>query len=276
MLMIIAVGEESIHAYIPARHKLIFDEYNVMVFGDMSVAKAAIKGSLGVQGKAEMAEFDIADDKFCDNDVRSIVVGGALTARSGSIKNGYTVVGRGSQIHHSVQMPCTNRVERHDPLRNGDIDFEDARNSLIRESADMCLTPASSTVTIENSTMSFSTEDASSFSCYSYFRISTNDMRLIDTWQYNGTDYYRNVVILVIGASTEFREFRMIGFNPRRTLIVFCAVYGSYAIHNAKFHASIFAPTSSFTTMNAIINGSIIVGGLRGSIATLNQAYVTC
>lgn len=270
------VGEESINAYIPAHHKVMFDEYNAMVFGDLSVAKAAFRGALAVQRKAEMSDFDIAADKTCDNDVRSLVVGGSLTARSGTVHNGYTVVGRWSRIHHSVRLPCTNRVERHDPMRNGDIDFDEARRALSREAARMCLTKPTGTITVENSTMIFQPEAEETFSCYTYFLVKTTDLRLITVWQYNGEDYYRNVVITVSGSRAEFRNFRMLGFNPKRTLIVFCTVYGSYTVADAKLHASIFAPTASLSTMNAIINGSIIVGNLRGSIATLNMPYVTC
>lgn len=270
-----AMSDESLNAYIPATHKRVFEEYNALILGDISVAKAAFRGALAVQGKADLADFDIAGDKACNKDVRSVVVGRMLTARMGSINNGYTVVGRGSNIHHSVTMNCTNRVERHDPVRNDDIDFKPVRVSLIRETADFCMTTSGGTVISENSTMKFDPGEKG-FSCYTVFQVTTSDLRLVDLWKYIGDDFYRNVVIVVTGLRADFRNFRMEGFNPRRTLIVFCAVYGSYGLYNAKFHASILAPTSAFTTMEAIINGSVVLGSLRGSIATLNVPYVTC
>lgn len=54
------------------------------------------------------------------------------------------------------------------------------------------------------------------------------------------------------------------------------AIYGQVTIEDSKLHASILAPTTTLTVSNAIINGSIIVGALRGSVATLNIPYVTC
>lgn len=246
-----------------------------MVFGDVSVSKAAFRGSLAIQGHANIADFDIGADKTCDDNTRSLLVGNSLKARSGTINNGYTVVGRGSSIHHSVSMPCTNRIERYSVLRNGDIDFDDLKLNLMKEASKICSTTPTGSTNVENSTLVFNVIKTG-FSCYTYFRVTSNDLRLIDTWKYSGTDYYRNNIILVSGTRIDFKEFRMIGFNPRRTLIIFCAVYSSISIIDAKFHASIFSPSATLTTSNAIINGSIIVGGLRGSLATLNIPYATC
>lgn len=267
--------EESLNAYIPALHKRMYEEYNVLVLGDLSVTKAAFRGSLAVQGKADLADFDIAGDKMCNPDVRALVVGGALAARMGSINNGYAVVGRRSNIHHSVRMNCTNRVEQYDPVRNEDLDFPAVRIDLIRELSDLCASTGSGTVETVNETMTFDPGEIG-YSCYSVFNVSTADMRLIHMWKFAGTDFYRNVIIVVSGLRSDFRDFRMEGFNPRRTLIVFCAVYGSFGLYNARFHGSLFAPTSSFTSMETIVNGSIIAASLRGSIATLNVPYVTC
>lgn len=268
-------AEESINAYIPSKHKVLFDDFNAIIFGDASLAKAAFRGSLAVEGKANIADFDIGFDQPCDLDKRALLSAGPLNLRSGTLHNGYLVMGRNSQVHHTVKTPCTNRVERFSTTRNNDLDFVYARQGVVSETAQLCAAQANSNFTITNSTMSFH-PGTPGFNCYSTFKVSANDLRLIDTWKYEGDDFYRNLIITVSGRKNEFREFRMLGFNPRRTLVVFCAMYGMVSIADAKFHSSILAPSNTFTMSNAIINGSIIVGGLRGSVATLNIPYVTC
>ena len=271
----IADNTQSINAYIPAHHKLIYEKYNALILGDLSVAKAAFRGSLAVMGRAEISDFDIASSKDCDKDVRSIVVGKSLVARMGSINGGYTVLGRGSKVHHTVRMPCTTRVEQYDPRRNGDIDFAEARSALNKETGDLCVTPTTGEVQTENETMKF-VPGEERYSCYNQFKVSTRDLRLINKWEFAGNETGRNNIIAVVGLRNEFRDFRMDGFNPRRTLIVFCAVRGSFGLYNTRFQGSILAPGVSFTTMDTIMNGSLIIGGLRGSLATLFTPYETC
>lgn len=274
-LLAICYAEESLDAYIPASHKTIFEDYNVVVFGDMSVAKAAIAGRLAVMGKAQMENFDIAASKKCDKDSRSITVAKSLTARMGSINNGYTVVGRGTKIHHSVQMSCTNRVEQYDPRRNGDIEMIELRSNCIREAGELCATGPTGTVESANGTMKFIPGEGG-YSCYSYFRVTTEELRLVNRWEYAGEDFNQNVVIVVSGKKYDFQDFRMEGFNSRRTIMIFCAIYGNFGLYNTRLHGAILAPTATFTAMDSIVNGSMIVGNLRGSFATLNVPYVTC
>lgn len=271
----IRADSESIQAYIPATHKSLYSSYNAIVFGDVSLARAAIRGPLAVQGKADLADFDIAAHGDCDKDNRALVVGGTLNARMGAINSGYTVVGRRSSIHHTVRLTCTNRVEQYDPLRNGDLEFPELRANVLKETGEMCIKEPTAQVELANATIKFIAGDKG-FSCYTFFRVTTDELRLVNRWEYHSDDYYRNIVIVVSGSKTDFRDFEMDGFNSKRTLVVFCAVYGSFGVYDAKIHGSILAPTASFTTSNAIINGSIIVGNLRGSLATLNTPYVTC
>lgn len=271
----ILADSETIDAYIPATHKTLYSSYNALVFGDASLARAAIRGPLAIQSKADLADFDVAAHGDCDKDNRALVVGGTLTARMGAINSGYTVVGRRSSIHHTVRLTCTNRVEQYDPARNGDIDFVEMRNNVLRETGKMCVEDPTGEVEVVNSTMKF-TLGETGFSCYTYFKVTTEDLRLVNRWEYAGDDFFRNIVIVVSGVKMDLKDFQMEGFNARRTLVVFCAVYGSFGVYNAKIHGSILAPTASFTTSNAIFNGSIIVGSLRGSLATLNTPYVTC
>lgn len=270
-----ADDSQSLNAFIPAAHKIVFDKFNVAVFGDLSVAKAAFRGTLAVHGKADLADFDIAASRTCSNDARALVSSGRVVARMGAVRNGYLVVGARSNLHHTVQTPCSNRVERFDPRRNGDPDLVQLRSDVIRESADLCVTSTGGTTETANDTMRF-TPDDKGFSCYTFFKVHVDDLRLVRTWEYTGKDYYRNIVIVVTGLRADFRDLRMSGFNPRRTLIVFCAVYGSFGFYNARVHASILGPASSFTAMDSIFNGSLIVGGLRGSLATIDTPYVTC
>lgn len=265
--------ETSLHAFIAAAHKTAFDSFNVLVLGDLSVAKAAFRGPLAVQGRADLSDFDISLSRSCNRDNRAVTVGGSLSARMGTIHGGYTVLGKGSSVHHSVKMECTSRVERYDPLRNGDMEFGPMRERLIRENAEMCV---SKSLPVEpvNETMTFR-QEGETFSCYDYFRVKTADLRLVQKWVYEG-DYDRNVVIMVSGLRHEFREFRMLGFNPKKTLVVFCAIYGNFGLYNTRFSGSLMGPTSSFVTMDTIVNGSLIVGALRGSMASLDVPYHTC
>lgn len=267
---------ETLNAYISAMHKRVFDDFNVAIFGDLSVTKAAFRGAVGVQESATLADFDVGADFACDPDRRSVVAGRSLSARMGSIHGGYIVAGRGSSIHHTVTLSCTNRVERYDVVRNGDLDFSSVRSLLLKEATEYCInTPVADNVRVENETVVFHTGQRN-FSCYSSFRVAAADLRLIKIWKLESDDAYQNVVIVVTGTKAEFRDFQMIGFNPRRTLIIFCSIYSTFSTFNARIQGSILGPTSSFTTMETIINGSVILGNLRGSLATLNVPYITC
>lgn len=272
----LAAEKESLNAYIPAAHKTLYEEYNLLVLGDLSVAKTAVRGAVAVSGRTQIEDFDFAADKKpCNKESRALTVGGVLAARMGSINNGYTVAGKGSKIHHSVRMACTNRVERYSAGKGAHIDFSEVRTSLIKESGDLCVTPESGTVETVNETMIF-TPIEGSFSCYSVFKVQADAMAQVNKWKYGGGDFYRNIVINVVGKLAAFREFRMVGFNPRRTLISFCATYGKFDLINARIHANVLAPTASFTATETVINGSVIVGDLRGTLAILNVPYVTC
>lgn len=268
-------GAESLDAYIPASHKTLYESYNAVVLGDASLARAAVRGPLAVMGKADLADFDVGGTGTCDKDVRTLVVGGTLTARMGAVHNGYIVVGRRSSIHHTVRRTCTSRTEQYDPHRNGDIEFAEMRANVLRETGDMCVTEATGEVHVANETLRFVPGDPG-FSCYTYFKVRTDDLRLVNKWEFAGEDKSRNVVIVISGLKVDFRDFQMDGFNAKRTLIVFCSVYGSFGFFGAKLHGSVLAPATSFTMMNAIFNGSIIAGTLRGSLATLNTRYLTC
>lgn len=71
----------SLDSYVPSKHKVLFDTYNVLVYGDVALAKGAIRGTLAAQGRANLLDFDIGADKICDFDGRSLVVGEELRAR---------------------------------------------------------------------------------------------------------------------------------------------------------------------------------------------------
>lgn len=271
------VISDSLNAFIPTTHKSLYDSYNALAFGDVSLARAAIRGALAVQYKADLADFDIAAHGDCDHDRRALIVGGSLTARMGAINSGYAVVGRRSSIHHTVRLTCTSRVEQYDPVRNGDMEFEEMRREVLKEMGGICVKDADGEVEVVNGTMKFKVGDEETFGCYKYFKVTTEDMRVTNRWEMmDGKAKGQNIVIVVSGKEVEMRDFEMTGFNSKRTLIAFCAVYGKFGVYNAKIHGSVLAPTASFTTSNAIFNGSLIVGNLRGSLATLNTPYVTC
>lgn len=228
-----------------------------------------------MEKSAEIANFDIGRDIPCDKNKPSVIVAGKLTARMGTISGGYLVLGRSSELQQTVKLPCTTRVENHDSIRNGDIDFAELRPFLLHESMNYCLKTDGDRVNVTGDSIIF-TPNEHSYSCQSFYQVYPDQVRLARRFVNNGTDYYRNVVIAISGMRVELRDFRMEGFNPRRTLLVYCGNYGDFGWYNARISASVFAVTSSFTAMDSIVNGSIIAGGLRGSLATMNVPYVTC
>lgn len=268
-------AESPLSGILPAQHKRIFDEYNAFILGDLSVARTVFKGSVAAKGDANLNDFDIGASKTCDADSRSLVVAGSLTARAGAIHNGYTVFGRRSSIDYTVRMPCSTRVERYDVKRNGDIDFDAVKRAVLHEGVRTCLVEPTGNVTVANGTMEFDPGEKG-YSCYTHFAVPSSELRLTREWRYVGDDFYRNLIITVRGSKLELKDLAMVGFNPRRTLVVFCAILGSQTLLNVRLEASVMAATSALTTTDALVNGSIIAGSLRGSIAAMNAPYVTC
>lgn len=264
--------EQSMHAFVPTLHKKLFDQANLMVFGDLRLARSAVRGNVAVTGSAEIEDFDFGSAKNCDDKSPSLTVVGSLTARMGNINNGYVIAGRGSTINHSVKMSCTKRVD--DSGKAEVPPYDDLSISLNRETADLCVASASGTTEVVNGTMLFTPGESSS--CYSTFSLETDDLRLISGWRYAGKDYYRNLIISVVGRYATFRNFRMTDFNPRRTLIIFCSSYGKFEFFDSRFQASILAPATHLTVMDTVVNGSMICSSLRGTIAVLRNPYNTC
>lgn len=270
-----AQHEESIHSFVTAAHKRMFDQTNLMVFGNLRLAKSAVKGTVAVTGSASLEDFEFAGDKNCDVKTRALTVVGGLNARMGSINNGYTVAGRRSDISRTVRMPCSQKVVPYNPQKLSIIPYEDLQFSLIKESGDMCVSATSGEVQMENETMKFVPAN-NSYSCYTVFEVNPDDLRLIKRWEYTGEDPERNVIISVKGKRASMRDFAMIGFNAKRTLLLFCSSYGIFEFFNSRIHASVFAPLTTFTVMDTIVNGSMITGPLRGTLAVLKTPYLTC
>jgi choice-of-anchor A domain-containing protein len=275
--LVIAQHKESINAFIPAAHKTIFDAHNLFVLGDFNAAKSAIKGSVAVQGKAVLEEFDINANSQCNKDIRALTVGGRLNARMGAIHNGFTVAGRGSRIQHNVRMSCSSRVARYDPDALKIISFDEHRESLIKETGDICVSPVSSAVQVDKaaSVIRFVPGNAT-YSCYAVFEVAANDLSGIKKWEFTGTDREQNVLINVKGKYSSIRDMSMVNFNAQRTLLTFCSIYGETEVFNSRLQASILAPTTSFTIMDSVLNGSMVAGDVRGKMAILNERYITC
>lgn len=274
---IFAQHEQSLDAFVPAAHKTVFESHNLLVLGNLNLAKSSVQGPVAVSGRAQLEEFDINSAGSCNEKNRALTVGGRLSASMGAIRNGYTVVGRGSRLKHNVQLACSSRVERYDARRLRIRDFEEHRTSLIKESGDICVNPVSGSVEkdLTNSVYRF-TPGNTTYSCYTVFSVSVGELASIRMFEFMGSNKDQNVLILLTGKYTTLRDFSMVGFNPVRTLLVFCSVYGHIELFNARIHASILAPTTEFTSMGTVMNGSLIASGLRGKIAVLYQPYVTC
>lgn len=269
--------EQSLDAFVPAAHKTVFESHNLLVLGDLNLAKSSVEGSLGVSGRAQVEEFEINKGRRCNKYMPAVTVGGAFLASMGSVNNGFAIVGRGSKISHNVRMSCTSRVESYDPLKQKIRSFEEHRESLIKESGDVCVNPVSGDVQLdsENGVMRLIPGN-STYSCYSVFKTSVDALASVRRLELAASSSERNVLIIVTGKSATFRDFAMVNFNPERTLLTFCAVYGHIEVFNGRLHGSIFAPTTEFTFMSSVVNGSMISGGLRGKVALLNRPYYTC
>jgi choice-of-anchor A domain-containing protein len=265
------------NAFIPAAHKTIFDMHSLFVLGDLTVAKTAVKGTVAVQGTAILEEFDINADSKCDKNSRALTVGGRLSARMGSIHNGFTVVGSRSKIQHNVRMSCSSQVATYDPDALKIISFDEHRESLIKETGDTCVSPVSSEVQIdqEKARIRFIPGN-STYSCYAVFEVAAKDFVGMKTLENMGDNPQQNVLILVKGKDSSLRNLAMTNFNAQRTLFAFCSIYGQIELYNARIQGSILAPTTSFTVMDSILNGSLVAGDLRGKLAVLKQPYITC
>lgn len=285
VLAVVLVGgvsgqrDDSMNAFLPAAHKTVFDTSSLFVLGSIDLAKSAVKGPVSVSGNADLNEFEFNADRPCNKHMRALTVAGRLQARMGSINNGYTVAGSGSKVQHNVRMSCTSRVEAYNPRKLMIESFEDQRESLIREHGDVCVSPPTGLVELseDGTTLKF-TPSNDTYSCYSVFRLETRDLETVtlDTLEYLGKDKTQNVVLLLIGKRLSMRNMKMVGFNPRRTLLSFCSVYGKVEIHNSRIQGAVLAPTTYFTFMDSVVNGSMVTADVRGKLAVLDQSYVTC
>lgn len=272
-----AQHEQSMDAFVPAVHKTVFETYNLMVLGDLNLAKSAVEGRVAVSGKADVTEFEFNKATRCDKYTPAVVVMGALHASMGAIHNGYTIVGRSSKVSHNVQMSCSSKIENYNPRAQKLRTFEEHRESLIRESADVCTNPTSGEIEVDevNKVMRLKPGNTT-YSCYAVFKTSVHELAKVTRLEYNGTEADRNVIINVSGTSAVWRDFAMVGFNPERTLVTFCGVQGHVELFNTRLHCSVFAPTTEFTVMGSVVNGSMITGDLRGKLALLYRPYRTC
>lgn len=265
-------------AFVPAAHKSVFESYNLMVLGNLNLAKSSVEGRVAVSGKADVSDFDVnkgAD--HCDKYKPALVVQGALHASKGAINNGYTITGSRSKVADSVQMECSSRVERYNPVSQKLRTFEDHRESLIRETVDVCTNqPSGEVVVDETNKVMHLTPANMTYSCYAVFKTSVSDVAKVTRLEYKGTDAKRNVIINVGGKYGAWRDLAMIGFNPERTLITFCSFQGQVELFNNRLHGSIFAPTTEITAMGSIVNGSVISADMRGKLALLYKPYRTC
>lgn len=274
----VAQHEQSMDAFVPAAHKSVFETYNLMVLGDLNIAKSSVEGRVAVSGKADVTEFDFNKGAaHCDKYKPALVVQGALHASMGAINNGYTITGSRSKVSHNVQMECSSRVERYNPVAQKIRTFEEHRESLIRETGDVCTNqPSGEIILDEESKVMHLTPGNATFSCYAVFKTSISDVSKVTRLEYRGTDVKRNVIINVSGKFGAWRDLAMVGFNPERTLITFCGVQGQLQLFNNRIHGSIFAPSTEITAMGSIVNGSMITANMRGKLAILYKPYRTC
>jgi choice-of-anchor A domain-containing protein len=272
-----AQHKESINAFIPAAHKTIFDAHNLFVLGDLNIAKTAVKGTVAVQGNAMLEEFDINANAECDKYSRALTVGGRLSARMGAVHNGFTVAGSGSKIKHNVRLSCSSRVAKYDPTALKIISFDEHRESLIKETGDVCVSPVSSKALLDkDASLIRFVPGNDTYSCYAVFEIASNDLTGIKKLEYTGSNPNQNVLINIKGKYSSIRDLSMMNFNAQRTLLTFCSIYGEIEVFNSRLQGSILAPTTSFTVMDSVFNGSLVAGDVRGKMAILNERYVTC
>lgn len=269
--------EQSLDAFVPASHKTVFSTYSLLSLGDLNLAKSSIAGRVAVGGNADLREFEVNPTSRCDKYTPALVVEGRLTAALGSIGGGYTIAASNSKIAHSVKRACSSRTEAYDPEKQNIRSFEEHREGLIRESGQICFNPVSGDVGVDaaGDVMTLTPRKAG-FSCYSVFKTSVDALAKVKRLELGGNLTETNVLINVSGKSAALRDFAMVGFNPLRTLVTFCGIQGHVEMYNTRLHASVFAPTTEFTLMGSVLNGSIIAGHIRGQMAVLHQPYNTC
>lgn len=277
-----AQHEHSLDAFVPAAHKTVFASFNLLTLGDANLASSSIAGRVAIGGTGELHDFSINGSPFaaagCNKYAPALVAEGRVAAAMGSINNGYAITGRSSKIAHSVRMTCSSRVENYNPPLQNIRSFEEYREGLIRESGQVCFNRVSGVVGTEGASgeiMTLTPGDVN-FSCYSVFKTSVSALAKIQRLEFRGNDTERNVLLNISGKSAALRDFAMVGFNPLRTLITFCGIQGHVELFNARMHGSIFAPTTQFTVMGSVLNGSLIAGHIRGKVAILDQPYSTC
>ncbi len=267
--------DKSLHSYVTAAHKTAFDGFSLLVYGTLNLARSAVHGAVGVTRSASLEEFDFARELDCNASRPALTVIGTLVARMGTINNGHVLAGRGSRISHSVRRGCSQLVGRYDSYKRGAFPYEETGISLIKDSGHNCAFPVSGSVEISNSTMVFKPSKAT-YSCYSVFDVHADDLRLVRDWHFAGTDPSRNLIINISGRRAVMKDFKMVGFNAERTMINFCSTYGRFQFFNARIHGSILAPTTYFTMMDTIVNGSMITSSLRGQIVVMRRPYYPC
>jgi len=266
-------------AYIPlfvtSAHKRAFDAYSLLSYGAVRLTKSALRGAVAVVGRCSLEEFDIGRDiPQCNPKSPTLSVTGALSSRMGQIHNGYIRAGRSSSISHSVTRACTSNVQK---FTNPE-ELTDVEISLIRDATETCLLPVNANANTSNPAQTVFRPSEGTYSCYSVFNVHADtfsDSKTLNNWVYIGNSS-RNIIINIIGKSTVIRDFKMSGFNAQKTLIVMCPGYGSVQLFNSRIHASILAPSTSFTSMGSIVNGSVVSGSMRGEIVVLKNTYLPC
>jgi choice-of-anchor A domain-containing protein len=270
-----AQHEQSLDAYVPSTHKTVFQSYNLMVLGNLNIAKSSVQGRVAVGGDAAVTEFDFNGDGDCDPYTRAVIVSGKLFAAMGRISNGFVAVGRGTKIQHNVDMPCSSHVERYDPVKLKMRTFDEFRTGLIRETSGVCHNPVSGAVEVDKETMRF-VPGNTTYSCYAVFKVKVANLVTIKRFEFLGTNKNQNVIILIVGRNAVLRDLAMVNFAARRTLLAICSMYGGVEVFNGRLQGSILAPITDLTVMGTVVNGSVVTGSLRGNVALRNQPYEAC
>lgn len=265
--------EKSVQSFTETIHKRTFDSLGLLVFGALSLVKSAVRGRVAVKGAAKMEAFDIGRDiQGCNVNNAVLTVAGKLTARMGQVHNGHIMCGRGSAINHSVRRSCSPKVEPY--VEDHVLPLGELESSLIRESGDYCQKPPNAVMVMNGTVASFRSRDGA-YSCYTVFSAAADDLRLVKEWKYEG-DASRNVIINIRGRRATFQDFKMSGFNAARTIINICSTYARFHLYNSRFHAAVLAPTTQFSVMDTVVNGSMVVASMRGEIVVLRNLYTPC
>lgn len=267
------VGHEtSLQSYVSTAHKRAFDSWSLLSYGSVRLAKSAIRGRVAVQGGAQLEEFDIGRDLTqCEPSEVVLSTTGQLQASMGAVHNGHIRGGRGSRVSHSVSRACSTSVER--ATNAGEL--AELERALLRDTRETCELASTATMDKQNATHAVFRPATGTYSCYSVFQVSSDDLVGAKEWRYEGSPE-RNLIITIKGRRATVRDFAMRGFNAARTLIVFCGMYGNYQLLNTRIHSSILGPTTSFTAMESIVNGSVVTGSLRGKVVILRNEYTPC